>query len=69
MQKIKVIHSTMGGTMARGTFATIERARAAAERVVGASPKLENGFAWSDDGKNRIEVRGCKIVDLFPSRC
>jgi hypothetical protein len=63
---IAVRYSTVDRFSEIKRFTTIEAARKFAQRWIGATPEIGWGYAISDDGIGKIEVRGARLADLFP---
>lgn len=50
-------------------FKTLKGAQVFAQKCVGATPEISEGFGYavSGDGVGKVQVEGCSIAELFPS--
>ena len=65
MTTIRVTYSSIDRVRKTRTFKTLAGARKYAQHWVGATPEFGHGYAISDDGVGKIEVRGCSLAELF----
>lgn len=63
---ITVRYSTVDRFCETKRFTKIEDAREYAQQWIGRFPEIGRGYAVSDDGIGKIEVRGTSLFQLFP---
>jgi hypothetical protein len=66
---ITVWYSSIDGCREVRKFKTFAGACRYASRMVGEYPTVGRGYAVSDDGIGKVEVRGCTLREMFPGGC
>jgi hypothetical protein len=62
---ITVVYSSIDRVRKSRSFKTLAGASKFAVSMLGQHPEFGTGYAVSDDGVGKIEVRGCSLAELF----